>query len=128
MFIIFFKIAIKTVTSSKIIENAMIAVRISNDEKNLCFKYSGENSNKLKDTGYSSVLRYGKETIKNKQTTKILTSFSKPFTNFVNVRLFFAFSLVFLDDPDKTLTTIEVQAKTPPKHAPSTAGNDLSNT
>jgi hypothetical protein len=39
-----------------------------------------------------------------------------------------SFRLIFvsLDAPDKTLTMIEVQARTPPKQAPSTGGNDLS--
>jgi hypothetical protein len=36
--------------------------------------------------------------------------------------LFFAKDLVFIEEFERTLITIEVHAKTPPKHAPITGG------
>lgn len=100
----------------------MLATKISEVENNFCFKYSGDNSNKLNVIGYSNVLKYGKATIRHKQTTSIFTSLSRLLINLENFSLVFAFCLVSLEDADKTLTTIDVQASTPPKQAPKTGG------
>lgn len=37
-----------------------------------------------------------------------------------------ALSLTDLDEPDNIPTIIDVQANTPPRHAPTTGGNDFS--
>jgi hypothetical protein len=100
----------------------MIATNISEAENNFCFKYSGDNSNKLNGNGYSNVLKYGNATIKHKQITRIFTSLSRLVMKRENFSLVFAFCFVSLEDADKTLTTIDVQASTPPKQAPKTGG------